>query len=60
MTSYNSPFSGDVVQPTDVSYVSYTLTTDLTLVWPVNGNVGDVAARIMQIDALLKIGRAHV
>ena len=53
MTSYNSPFSGDVVQPTDVSYVSYTLTTDLTLVWPVNGNVGDVAARIMQIDALL-------
>lgn len=53
MTSYNSPFSGDVIQPTDVSYVSYSLFTDLTLVWPVNGNVGDVAARIMQIDAVL-------
>jgi hypothetical protein len=51
MTTYNSPFSGDVIQPTDVSYVSYTLTADLPLVWPINGNVGDVTARIMQITA---------
>lgn len=51
MTSYNSPFSGDVIQPTDVSYVAYEISQDLTLVWPVNGNVGDVAARIMNITA---------
>ena len=51
MTSYNSPFSGDIVQPTDVSYIDYTISTDLELEWPVNGNVGDVSARVMEITA---------
>ena len=51
MTSYNSPFSGDIIQPTDVSYVSYTISADLVLEWPVNGNVGNVAARVMEITA---------
>lgn len=51
MTSYNSPFTGDVVQPTDVSYISYTISTDLVLQWPVNGNVGNIAARVMEITA---------
>jgi hypothetical protein len=51
MTTYNSPFTGDVVQPTDVSYISYTISANLTLEWPVNGNVGNVAARIMEINA---------
>ena len=52
MTSYISPFTGDVVVPTDVSYVSYTLTADLQLVWPANGSDNnDVAARIMDIQA---------
>lgn len=51
MTSYNSPFSGDVVQPTDVSYISYTISADLVLEWPVNGNVGNIAARVMEITA---------
>lgn len=50
MTSYNSRFTGDVIQPTDVSYISYTI-SDLTLEWPVNGNVGNVAARVMEITA---------
>lgn len=50
MTTYTSPFAGDVVQPTDVSYASYAISSDLTLVWPINGNVStDVAARIMDI-----------
>lgn len=50
MTTYTSPFAGDVVQPTDVSYASYSISSDLTLVWPVNGNVStSVAARIMDI-----------
>ena len=52
MTSYNSPFSGDIIQPTDVSYISYTIIADLDLQWPVNGNVGNVAARVMEITAL--------
>lgn len=52
MTSYISPFTGDVVVPTDVSYASYTLTIDLQLVWPANGSVdNNVAARIMDIQA---------
>lgn len=50
MTTYTSPFAGDVVLPTDVSYASYSISSDLTLVWPVNGNVStSVAARIMDI-----------
>lgn len=52
MTSYISPFTGDVVVPTDVSYVAYTLTANLQLVWPANGSdANDVAARIMDIQS---------
>ena len=51
MSSYNSPFTGNVIQPTDVSYRAFTVTnTTLQLEWPINGTVsGDVAARIMEI-----------
>ena len=50
MTTYTSPFAGDVVLPTDVSYASYSISADLTLVWPINGNIStNVAARIMDI-----------
>jgi hypothetical protein len=50
--SYVSPFTGDVIQPTDVSYRGFTLSTDTTLSWPVNGNAtGNYAARIMDITA---------
>jgi hypothetical protein len=52
MTSYTSPFTGDVVQPTDVSYAAYTLTTNLQLQWPsVTNGTQSPAARIMQITA---------
>jgi len=50
--SYNSPFSGDVVQPTDVSYQAFTISSNTTLNWPINGNpTGLYAARIMQVTA---------
>ena len=52
--SYNSPFTGNVVQPTDVSYASYALTSTtgtIQLEWPINGSVSDyVAARVMQVS----------
>lgn len=52
MTSYTSPFTGDVIQPTDVSFAAYTLTTDLQLQWPsVANGTQSPAARIMQITA---------
>ena len=70
--SYNSPFTGNVIQPTDVSFRSITLTANTQLQWPINGNAtDDYAARIMQVSASSaglslymppadQIGRAHV
>jgi hypothetical protein len=50
MTTYVSPFTGDVIQPTDVSYRSFTLSSNTTLSWPINGNAtGNYAARIMEV-----------
>jgi hypothetical protein len=50
--SYNSPFTGNVVQPTDVSFRSITLTANTQLEWPINGNAtDDYSARIMQVTA---------
>jgi hypothetical protein len=49
--SYNSPFTGNVIQPTDVAYIRITLTTDLQLTWPINGSIAnDSAARIMEVS----------
>jgi hypothetical protein len=49
--SYNSPFTGTVIQPTDVSYRRITLTADLQLEWPINGTTTDsAAARIMEVS----------
>ena len=52
--SYNSPFSGNVIQPNDVSYAAYALTSTtgtIQLEWPLNGNDTDyVAARVMQVS----------
>lgn len=50
--SYNSPFTGTVIQPTDVSYRSITLAANTQLEWPINGNAtNDYAARIMDVTA---------
>ena len=50
--SYNSPFTGNVIQPTDVSYRAVTLSVNTQLEWPINGNAtDDYAARIMQVTA---------
>ena len=50
MTTYNSPFTGDVIQPTDVSYSAFSMSANVTLAWPINGNQnGDFAARIMDV-----------
>ena len=50
--SYVSPFTGDVIQPTDVSYRSVTLSANTQLNWPSNSTTNsDFAARIMQVTA---------
>lgn len=52
MTSYVSVFTGDVIQPTDVSYKSFSISANLVLFWPQDGDAaGDYAARVMQISA---------
>ncbi len=52
MTSFNSPFTGQVIQPTDVSYRKITLVVNTPLTWPINGSVvDDAAARIMDVSA---------
>jgi hypothetical protein len=51
--SFNSPFTGTVIQPTDVSYRSITLAADSTLSWPINGSDTDnAAARVMDVTSL--------
>lgn len=51
--SFNSPFTGQVIQPTDVSYRDIVLAADSTLSWPINGSVTDnAAARIMDVTSL--------
>lgn len=50
--SYNSPFTGNVIQPTDVAYRAITLSANTQLEWPINGNAtDDYAARIMEVTA---------
>jgi hypothetical protein len=50
--SFNSPFTGNVVQPTDVSYRAITLSANTQLSWPINGSyTADYAARIMEVTA---------
>ena len=50
--SYNSPFTGNVIQPTDVSFRAVTLSANTQLQWPINGNAtDDYAARIMDVTA---------
>lgn len=48
MTTFTSPFTGDVIQPTDVSYYALNFSTNTQLYWPAVVNSTQVpAARIM-------------
>jgi hypothetical protein len=50
--SFTSVFTGQVVQPTDVSFRAITLSVTTTLSWPINGSDTDnAAARIMNVTA---------
>lgn len=59
MPTFTSPFTGTVVQPTDVSYYELTFTTDQDLYWPAVVNPTQVpAARIM--DCYPEAASLHV
>ena len=49
--SYTSPFTGDVIIPTDVSYRSVNLLSDVQLYWPTFAtNTNQIVARIMDVQ----------
>lgn len=53
MTTFTSPFTGDVVQPTDVSYLSLPFSADVSLTWPAYvapGGADTAAARIIDCN----------
>ena len=56
MATYTSPFTGNIIVPTDVSYNSFTLTEDTTLIWsdaaPRSSTLANVRffARIMDVN----------
>ena len=54
MTTFTSPFTGDIVEPTDVSYTPISFGSNVTLAWPayVPPNSSQIAAaRIMECTA---------
>jgi len=49
--TYTNPFTGQTVQPSQVSYELITLTADLELEWPINGNNSTAVANIIEVNA---------
>jgi hypothetical protein len=51
MPTYTNPYTGQTVNPSQVSYEELTISTDTVLQWPVNGNTTDVVANIIEVNA---------
>jgi hypothetical protein len=51
MTTYYNPFTGQTVSPSSVSYESLSLTANLELEWPINGNDNTPASSIIDVTA---------
>ena len=52
MTTYLSPFTGAIVQPTDVSFAAVNFSAPVQLYWPAYVSAGQqVAARVMEFTA---------
>ena len=52
MTTYVNPFTGQTVSPSQVGYISLSISTNTTLQWPVNGDgTIDLAANILEVTA---------
>ena len=51
MTSYTSPFSGQQVYPTTVSYEALSISVNTELQWPVNGNTNTPVSSIIDVTA---------
>ena len=49
MTTYVSPYTGQTLYPSQVGYESITLSANITLQWPINGNTTDVVASVIDV-----------
>ena len=53
MTAYTSPFSGQQIYPTTVSYEALSISTNTVLQWPVNGNSNTPVSSIIDVTATI-------
>jgi len=51
MTTYQNPFTGQTINPSQVGYEALSISVDTTLQWPVNGNNSNIVANIMEVTA---------
>jgi hypothetical protein len=51
MTTYTNPFTGQTINPAQVSYEALSLTANTTLQWPINGIDGTPASNIIDVTA---------
>ena len=51
MTSYINPYTGQTINPSQVGYEYLSISTDTILEWPINGNVANVVANIVEVFA---------
>jgi hypothetical protein len=49
--SYINPFTGQTLSPSMVGYEEFTISANLELAWPVNGNDTNVVASIIEVTA---------
>jgi hypothetical protein len=51
MTTYTNPFTGQTINPSQVSYEALTIAADTLLDWPINGTTGIPTANIIDVTA---------
>jgi hypothetical protein len=51
MTTYTNPFTGQTISPSQVSFEALSLTANLQLEWPINGNDATPASAIIDVTA---------
>jgi hypothetical protein len=51
MTTYTSPYTGQLISPSQVSYESLTISANTILQWPINGNTTNIVASIIEVSA---------
>lgn len=51
MTTYTNPFTGQTISPSQVSFEVISLTANLQLEWPINGNDATPASAIIDVTA---------